>query len=373
MHPKLFYRLFASTALATIFTLFPNWIVHRHVQLYTVPFGSSPRSVSPVSVASVPSAMPQQAQAFSGSVPVYRNEFEREYAQSWQLVRGYFLYQERLHNWAEWRHKYDNQLNNEADCESAINAMVDSLHDEYTFFRDVEETSLREREEDSRGVVTWKRVSPRVGYIHIATFSSKNCVEETKKALIALRGQGALILDLRNNCGGSISNAAQVFSLFVDRGRFVEMRGVAGEKPYLEVVEVRSKSISTVENGFTTVSFRELNYAGHKPLQVIVDKTTKSAAEMLAGALRDNKRAKIIGGKSFGKGVIQRIWQFEQGTSIKITAAKYYFPGGENIHGVGIKPDVFVATSRSGDAPMRNAITRANQDLLLKRANSKHS
>jgi len=74
-----------------------------------------------------------------------------------------------------------------------------------------------------------------------------------------------------------------------------------------------------------------------------VNADTKSAAEMLAGALRDDRHALLVGARTFGKGVVQRVWDFDNGTSVKITSARFYLPGGSMIHGVGITPDRIVA------------------------------
>ena len=127
------------------------------------------------------------------------------------------------------------------------------------------------------------------------------------------------------------------------------------------------------ENGRRELHPREANQIGGKPMVVLIDGTTKSAAEMLAGALRDNKRALLVGGKTFGKGIIQRIWQFDQGTSIKITAARYFLPNGSSIHGVGLKPDVTVNQGQTGDRQLVVALRKLSvlQPDMLKRTHGR--
>jgi len=342
-----------TTAAGAVISLLPNPSLKFQTPSHTVP------------LAAVTAVDSRQAQAYGGADAV-PNGYEMEYSQVWDLLDRYFLYRDRLADWQEWKHRYDGQLNSEADADSAIEQMVKSLGDEYTFFRNGNETSQRDRDEKRHNVVTWKRLPKSLGYIHIHTFNSENVIDEARTALKKLGPVRGYILDLRDNNGGSIANASRVFSLFVSKGCFVRMEGVSEGKRDQEELAVAPDGIVTTENGASCMASREPHLAGSKPMAILVNESTKSAAEMLAGALRDNKRGTVFGVKTFGKGIIQRIWQFDdQGTSIKITAARYFLPSGVNIHGVGLHPDRVI----SNRAKVDRQLTAAT-DWLWKRSHS---
>ncbi len=310
-----------------------------------------------VPLMAVTTAPAQQAQAYSALGSRYTaNVYESQYDQVWNLVNSYFLYQERLGSWDLWRHRFDGRLNSQQEAETSIDTMLASLKDEYTYYRDVDETASRQREEESRDVVQARMLPGNVAYIHLTTFNSKNCVDEMRESLAKLTTARAYVLDLRDNGGGTITNAFEIFSFFVNNGEFVRMVGADEGTPVCEEMFVHKHLLVTKQNGKVVASYREPNYTGTKPLAVLVNNNTKSAAEMLAGALRDDKRGHLTGTKTFGKGVVQRVWQFDQGTSIKITAARYFLPTGTNIHGVGLRPDLVVSDSPREDEPLKSAV-----------------
>lgn len=309
-----------------------------------------------VPLMAVATAPAQQAQAYSALGPRFAaNAYDSQYDEVWKLVNSYFLYQERLGSWDLWRHRFDGRLNSQQEAEAAIDSMLASLKDEYTYYRDVDETASRRREEESSDVVQARMLPGNVAYIRLTTFNSKNCVDEMRSSLAKLTTARAYVLDLRDNGGGTITNAFEIFSFFVNNGKFVRMVGADDGIPDCEELFVRKHLLVTKQNGKVAASYREPNYTGTKPLAVLVNNKTKSAAEMLAGALRDNKRACLTGTRTFGKGIVQRVWQFDQGTSIKVTAARYFLPNGTNIHGVGLRPDLVAIDSAREDVPLKSA------------------
>jgi C-terminal peptidase prc len=161
-------------------------------------------------------------------------------------------------------------------------------------------------------------------------------------------------MDLRDNKGGSVEDAFSIFSMFVKTGKFASMTGIDGKTVIKERLSV-SKTKLLDKNGHSTkIRSREKNLSRARPLLVLVDGKTRSAAEMLAGALRDSAGAKIIGTKTYGKGVIQRVWEFDNNTSVKITSGAYKLPSGATIHGVGIKPAIKIASVNT-DRPIQLA------------------
>ncbi|MBX9952018.1 MAG: hypothetical protein K2Y39_22790, partial [Candidatus Obscuribacterales bacterium] len=236
---------------------------------------------------------------------------------------------------------------------------LDSLTDEYTFFRDIHSTVERKTEAIAHNVVATKTFKNSIGYIKIRTFSARACVDETRNALKQFASQRAIIIDLRDNWGGSIDDAFSIFQMLVDEGSFVKMVGREDAIGYTETLSVEPQQAVKSRDGDLVVLSRESCIAAHTPILVLVNGESKSAAEMLAGALKDNGRAALIGEKTFGKGVVQQVWEFDNGTSVKITSARFFRPSGLPIQGVGLAPDVRVNVSRACDTQLQRAIQLA--------------
>lgn len=283
---------------------------------------------------------------------------EQQFDKIWDLVRQNFLYEERLKGWDDWRLRYCGRLHSVKDIEGAANAMLDSLMDEYTFFRNSELTGARHMEAREKNVVSSRALRGGTGYIKIRTFSSKSCVGETRRALERLSSCRAYVLDLRDNWGGCIDDAYQVFEMFCSSGSFVKMVGREDDTLYTEELSLSSSRAIKRKNGLVSLSSRLPNMTGEKPLVVLVNDGTKSAAEMVAGALKLNGRAALVGVTTYGKGVVQQVWDFDNGTSVKITSARFFLPGGVAIHGQGIKPDFLVRTNGARDYQLKAALMR---------------
>ena len=176
-----------------------------------------------------------------------------------------------------------------------------------------------------------KDLFKNVGYLRITSFT-----EQTEKGLIkSIREiqndldnkETGYVLDLRSNPGGLLSQAVKVTDIFLERGEIVSTRG----RNDIDMQRYRAKTGDLI-NG--------------KPLVVIINSGSASASEIVAGALKDHKRAIIIGTKSFGKGSVQTIIPFKKSNGemagIRLTTARYYTPSGESIQGKGIDPDIIV-------------------------------
>jgi carboxyl-terminal processing protease len=288
-------------------------------------------------------------------------------------VGRYFLYRERLGAWDLWKHHYDGRLTSEEATQAAIHDMVSSLRDDYTYYRDTDATTERRQEEDAHDVVASKMLPGNIGYLHLSMFNSKDCVDEATEALQQLSTARSYIIDLRGNKGGAINNAYHFFALLMPKGQFVHMDGLPDGKREIEDLSLNANCAVTKKCGTIASSYREPNLTGSKPMIVLVDGTTKSAAEMVAGSLRDNDRALLVGTRTFGKGVIQRVWEFDDGTSIKITAARYFLPSGENPHGVGLKPNILVANKRAhDDSQLQAAILLLSNPARMAATAKKH-
>lgn len=160
-------------------------------------------------------------------------------------------------------------------------------------------------------------VDKTTGYILLSSFT-ENCSREVRRALIELKKQGAtsLILDLRNNGGGLMGEAVEIVNLFVPKGK--------------EVVSTKGK----IRQANTTSKTLREPLDTEIPLAVLVNGSSASASEIVAGALQDMDRAVIIGTRTFGKGLVQNIRKLPYGGNLKVTTAKYYIPSGRCIQAI---------------------------------------
>jgi len=163
-----------------------------------------------------------------------------------------------------------------------------------------------------------------IGYLAIARFSEATSAD-TAAALAQLRQQNALdvlVLDLRNDPGGLVDQSIAVADLFLDAGTIVTIRGRQGS---VETQRAHKGGVAT-----------------NVPIIALVDQGTASAAEILAGALRDHGRAKLVGTKTYGKGTVQTFFDLEDGAGLKLTTARFYTPKGNSLESKGLMPDVIV-------------------------------
>jgi carboxyl-terminal processing protease len=175
--------------------------------------------------------------------------------------------------------------------------------------------------------------SGQVGYLRIKRFD-EGAAKAVAASLKALHAQAngslaGLILDLRNNPGGRIDEAARIADLFLPGGRVIfTLRGREGV-----ILDAPQSHAQGTEPGY--------------PMAVLINGGTASSAELIAGALRDEGRARLVGSRSFGKGSVQMAFELEDGSALKLTVAHYQTPSGQQIHGRGIEPDVAIGSARS--------------------------
>lgn len=161
-----------------------------------------------------------------------------------------------------------------------------------------------------------------IGYIRVTEFDSVT-TEQYQTALEDLENQGmnGLVVDLRSNPGGNLDVVVDILDLMLPEGTVVSMKEKSGEE---------------------TVYSSDEEHQFSKPLAVLMDGNSASASEIYAGAIQDYDAGEIVGTQSYGKGVVQQIFDLKDGTSVKLTIAEYFPPNGESINGKGITPDVEV-------------------------------
>jgi carboxyl-terminal processing protease len=192
--------------------------------------------------------------------------------------------------------------------------------------------------------VRGRMLEPGFGYVRVSVFQADTGSDfaswvDRLKAEAGGRLRG-LVIDLRSNPGGLLTTAVQIADELLDQGTIVSTRG------RLPVSDTR----------FSATPGDRLDGA---PVVVLVDAGSASASEVLAGALRDHDRARVVGSRTFGKGSVQTVLPLDNGDSVKLTTARYYTPDGTSIQARGIAPDVVLrAADGDGDNDMPGAIVR---------------
>ena len=361
------------------------------------------------------------------------------YDNVWRLINNKFVDQTNNNqNWAQWRHKYDNQIKTNEDAYVAINTMVASLNDPYTKFLDPKEfadetssikgslkgigiqigvkdgklmviapiedtpaeraglladdeileidgvstkgitvdkaadkirgkegtqvTLLVKRKDTApkyytitRANIEIKSISQKIPtgmdfpneycYIRLSSFISRNAASEFGTILNNNKNKKGFVIDLRSNPGGLLTNAIYISDMFLDGGTIV----------------------STVDrDGYKETQRASAGVYTNKPVVVLINKGSASASEIFSGAMKDNRRAVIIGEQSFGKGLVQEINKLPYESGINITIQKYLTPNGTDINKKGISPDIEVKLTEEdiqnkNDVQLKKAIEVLNK------------
>jgi len=175
-----------------------------------------------------------------------------------------------------------------------------------------------------------KIIDKKIGYIRLSQFN-ENSSSQIKEKITELKNKQirGYIFDLRNNPGGLLSQAIKISDFFLDHG---------------EIVSTKSRNKSENRKWFA----KKGDLIEGKPLIIITNYGSASASEIVAGALKDHKRAIILGEKSYGKGSVQSIIPLKNRGAIRLTISKYYLPSGKSISKIGVTPDIEVIEESNG-------------------------
>lgn len=210
------------------------------------------------------------------------------------------------------------------------------------------------REKINTNPITIEMLDNNIGYLKLPSFDEETAGDfEDKVKELKSKGAKSLIIDLRNNGGGIVEEATDIADSLLEKGKTI---------------------ISTVDNQ----DKKEITYSKKDPdftmpVVLLVNENSASASEILACSLQDNERAKIVGTKTFGKGIIQTLLSLNDGSGLKITTEEYYTPKGTTIHKVGITPDEEVElpeTVRSIYAVKREEDTQLQKAMELLKSQS---
>jgi len=187
-----------------------------------------------------------------------------------------------------------------------------------------------------------------IGYIRITTFNA-NTKSELKEVLDNFKEDNniqGILLDLRNNPGGLLDSAIEVASKFIKKG------------PIVHIKDRNGKMITLKSGG---------NKYPQWPLIVLVNEGSASASEIVSGAIQDSGRGKILGQKTFGKGVVQQVFNLSDGSGVAITTSEYYTPNKRSINHIGIEPDILVEQVKDSEQDMQlnKALQLLEEELKL--------
>ena len=199
------------------------------------------------------------------------------------------------------------------------------------------------------------KIPDNLGYIRLSSFISRNATAEFEQALVENFDKDGLIIDLRSNPGGLLTNAIYIADMLLDSKVIVS---TVDREGYKDTTRANQRTLT------------------NQPIVVIINGGSASASEILSGALKDNKRAIIVGKKSFGKGLVQEINRLPGGSAMHITIQKYLTPNGTDINKKGIKPDYEVDLTeedvkKERDPQLAKAIELLNGQAVAKKENIK--
>ena len=199
------------------------------------------------------------------------------------------------------------------------------------------------------------KIPDNLGYIRLSSFISRNATSEFEQALVENFDKDGLIIDLRSNPGGLLTNAIYIADMLLDSKVIVS---TVDREGYKDTTRANQRTLT------------------NQPIVVIINGGSASASEILSGALKDNKRAVIVGKKSFGKGLVQEINRLPGGSAMHITIQKYLTPNGTDINKKGIKPDYEVDLTeedvkKERDPQLAKAIELLNGQAVANKENIK--
>ena len=194
--------------------------------------------------------------------------------------------------------------------------------------------------------VSHRMLDDGIGFLRIESFDGVTATQFSE-AYIDLRAQGlhGLIIDLRNNPGGSLQTVVHISNLLLPEGTILYTENSRGERTVY-----RSQDDNRID----------------VPLVILVNGGSASASEVLTGAVRDHGVGTVVGQQTFGKGVVQSLLALSDGSAVKVTTSRYYTPNGTSIHGEGIEPDYIVEVDR--ETAMMAARLEFDEDIQLQKA-----
>ncbi len=301
-------------------------------------------SILLTSCASIQKAFSEAAAAYAAKTPDISPQ--GSYNTVWKRVNEGFLFRDRLEHFSDWEHKFDGELASAKDAQDAIDAMLKSLNDPYTYYMPPAVVTKVDEIERAVNLVEYSiSVSGdtnRVANIKIASFDSVNISREVEQALRRATADGAtqFVFDLRGNPGGLIDQTYKVFAMLVQEGTFGSIIGYSKGEAFEQKMTVTAKNLVYWQKGESLKEDRPPYLLNNKPFKVLIDGHTASSAEMIAAALKGH--GTLVGTKTYGKGIVQFQIGIPGAGAISLTSAFALTASGQVYHLLGIEPDIVV-------------------------------
>lgn len=274
-----------------------------------------------------------------------------EYTRIWELVQKNFYYRNRLenHDWQRWQSP-PSGLSSYKEAEAAISEQLEQLEDPYTAI-----WYKRSKPDDQLVETLPRMLKGDIAFVPIRGFDQE-AVSSTRQALQNMPEAKGYIIDLRENHGGSVVGALHIFEMMVAEGQFVKFSAYVDGRTRTSELTVKPTVSVELTGQQELRDARQKNLTGNKPMIVLVDEETASAAEMLADALQYNHRARLLGVTTYGKGLVQMVYKLRPGVELAVTSGRWRRLNHLCIHKVGIEPDVALPRSGAGDNQLRRAM-----------------
>lgn len=316
-----------------------------------------------------------------------RSLYQILYRQAWEFASEQFFDATRQTNWEQWQHKFRGQISNEKDLNDRIGDMLASLNDPYTRLHGREEVKLRKARHFLPAVQS-RLLESGIGYLQLKHFqatttTTTGIADQVTQHLTKLWQAKALILDLRQNPGGSLMEAVEVASVFLREGKIVSMNvrsgGSTPSPHYINCSYSLTPTHLSMETTCncqpsaqrTSLTNRKRYMANNRPVVVLADHDSASSAELLIGALKDNGAATILGTRSYGKGIGQDLLTLWNDAQLRLSTFQFFTPAGlcpgdgSGAANQGIIPDITVESNLEpgdfNDKQLQAAVSRLNR------------
>lgn len=254
---------------------------------------------------------------------------ERLYVNVWRLCKNVYA-DSSMNNqdWNRWKYRYRGKIKSIEDAYIAINTILVSLNDSFIVFLtpDLFKNKLdvlKSSDGFETDIIEYSITDDNIGIITIHGFAGDKTIERFKEVIQKTNETKGIVIDLRNNDGGIVANAVIMANYMMDED---------------EIIRIKSRKNGN-DKRLYSLGERIFKY---KPIAVIINDKTASAAEILAGVLKTNLGAIIVGKNSYGKNSIQQLIPLYNGCGLILTTQKYILSDGHDISRVGLKPDFFV-------------------------------
>lgn len=252
------------------------------------------------------------------------------YHDVWTAVKTMFFDRDYLATWWQWEHKFDEQITDRKSARKFVEEMLASLNDPYTKLLPARPIGWESGdEEEHETIVSSGDLGKSIGYLGIISFGQTDVFEQMEAELAKIAHLDGFIINLECNRGGLIDPTANCLELFLETGKLVtiELQTAAGlERREVELTRENFVRTVTIDGGAPEVTLfpRKAPLIANKPVVLMINGETMSAAELFAATLLRNENFIAVGEKSHGKGIGQTLIEYQDGSAIRLSNLRFY-------------------------------------------------